>query len=77
MAWIELKCDKCGKRKFQESSLCICEISSGEYCELLNPCACGGEFWIIDCDGNAVSKPDSVQKVSLTRRNSSLEKLSA
>ena len=77
MAWIELKCDTCGKRKFQDSSLCVCEISPGEFYELLNPCACGGEFWIIDCDGDAVSKPESFQKVSLTRRNSSPKKLSA
>ena len=64
MSWIELKCDKCGKRKIQDSSLCIGERSPGEYFELQNPCDCGGEFWIIDVDGNAVSKPKEVQKSS-------------
>jgi hypothetical protein len=57
MAWIELKCDDCGSRKMQDSSECIDQTTPGDCLELPNPCKCGGEFWIIDYYGNAVSLP--------------------
>lgn len=69
MAWIELKCDKCFKRKLQDSSECIDELKPGEYIELPNPCDCGGEFWIIDYYGNPVSLTQEVKKRNRIKDN--------